>query len=293
MTPREQVGFIGLGTMGLPMAANLVKSGFAVTAWNRSPGPAARAASAGIRVVGTPREVALEARIVITMLPDLPQVRAVLEGENGLAARQRPGDVLVVMGTVSPVALAELAEELAARNIDLLDAPVSGGEKGAEAGSLSIMVGGRHDAVERARPAFDAMGGAVVHFGPSGSGSLAKACNQLVVASTLAGLCEAVLLAERSGLEPTALLDVLGAGLAASEVLEQKRTHLLSGDFAGRGPAAYLLKDLGFALDAADAAATRLPATTVVRDMYAAVVEQGMGELDNSALLAMLRHTSS
>lgn len=293
MSPREPVGFIGLGTMGLPMAVNLAKADLPVIAWNRGPGPRQQAATAGIRLAETPREVAHTARIVITMLPDLPQVRAVLAGDDGLAAGQRPGDVLVVMGTVSPVAVAHLSAQLAARNVDLLDAPVSGGEKGAAAGSLSIMVGGRHTAVDRARPAFEAMGTTLVHFGASGSGSLAKACNQLVVASTLAGLCEAVLLAERSGLDPAALLDVLGAGLAASEVLEQKRTHLLSGDFAGRGPAAYLLKDLGFALDAANAAGARLPATTVVRNLYAAVVEHGMGELDNSALLALLRHESA
>ena len=288
-----RIGFLGLGTMGLPMAANLARAGFDVLAWNRGAAARERAAQAGIALADTPRDVAQACDVVFTMLPDLPQVRDVLAGPDGLLATARRGTSLVVMGTVSPIDVAELAEELGDRGVTLLDAPVSGGEKGAIEASLSIMVGGAADAFARLRPAFDAMGHLVLHLGPTGSGSVAKACNQLVVAATLGGLCEAVLLAERSGLDPAAVLEALSSGLAASEVLNQKRDQLISGDFTGRGPAAYLLKDLRFALATAHAHDTSLPVTALARDLYERVVEQGLGDLDNSVLLDLLRGSAA
>ena len=200
-----RIGFLGMGTMGLPMAANLARAGFDVLGWNRGAAARERAAQAGIALADTPRDVAQACDVVFTMLPDLPQVRDVLAGPDGLLATARRGTSLVVMGTVSPIDVAELAEELGDRGVTLLDAPVSGGEKGAIDASLSIMVGGAADAFARLRPAFEAMGSLVLHLGPTGSGSVAKACNQLVVAATLGGLCEAVLLAERSGLDPAAV----------------------------------------------------------------------------------------
>jgi 2-hydroxy-3-oxopropionate reductase len=284
-----RIGFLGLGAMGLPMAVNLNRAGFTLLAWNRGTAARERAAQAGIALADTPRDVAASCDTVFTMLPDLPQVRDVLDGPDGLLATARPGTSLVVMGTVSPVEVTELAADLGERGITVLDAPVSGGEKGAIEATLSIMVGGDPATFERLQPALAAMGRRVLHLGPVGSGSVAKACNQLVVAATVAGLCEAVLLAERSGLDPAAVLEVLSSGLAASEVLEQKRDQLVSGAFTGRGPAAYLLKDLRFALATAHEHNTRLPTTTLIRDLYQMLVEQGLGDLDNSALLALLR----
>lgn len=283
------VGFIGLGAMGCPMAINLARHGFPVVAWNRSPGPLRNATDAGLRAAKDPAEIAEVSRTVVTMLPDLPQVRAVLDGEGGLLAANGVLDTLVVMGTVSPVGVRALAEELAPKGIELLDAPVSGGETGARDARLSIMVGGEVAAFERLRPILEAMGTTVRRMGPIGSGSLMKACNQMVVAGTLAALAEAVVLGERGGLDPGVLLDVLGGGLAASEVLNQKRNHLASGDFRGSGPTRYLVKDLGFVSETAQSQHTVLPATATVAQLYLAAVAQGLGDLDNSAVLDVVR----
>jgi 2-hydroxy-3-oxopropionate reductase len=227
------------------------------------------------------------------MLPDLPQVTAVLNGSQGLLAQQPVMHTLVVLGTVSPVAVRTLADDLAGRGIAVVDAPVSGGVTGARNATLSIMAGGDTDAVERIRPYLAAMGGTVRHMGGPGAGSLAKACNQLVVAGTLVALAEAVLLAERGGLDPAAVLDVLAGGLASSEVLTQKRHHLSTGDFTPSGPARYLFKDLGFVLDSAADERITLPLSTTVSRLYATVEAQGLGDLDNSVVLELLRGRSA
>lgn len=274
--------------MGLPMAANLAEAGFDVLAWNRSRPPLDAAVAAGCRAADRPAQVAGAARVVLTMLPDLPQVRALLD--ELLAGPGSGGaDTLVVMGTVSPVAVRALAEELRPRGIEVVDAPVSGGVTGARDASLSIMAGGTADAVERVRPYLAAMGSTVRRMGDIGAGSLAKACNQLVVAGTLVALAEAVVLGERGGLEPAALLDVLAGGLAASEVLTQKRRHLADGDFTPSGPARYLHKDLGFVLHSAADADITLPLSATVAALYAAIDSGGLGDLDNSVVLRLLR----
>ncbi|MET7568502.1 NAD(P)-dependent oxidoreductase [Streptomyces sp. NPDC005492] len=284
------VGFLGLGAMGLPMAANLAKAGIDVLAWNRGRPALDAAVAAGCRPADRPAEVAAHARIVLTMLPDLPQVREVLEGPDGLLAHPTGVlDTLVVMGTVSPVAVRALAEELRPRGIAVVDAPVSGGVTGARDASLSIMAGGTVDAVARVRPCLTAMGSTVRRMGDTGAGSLAKACNQLVVAGTLVALAEAVLLGERGGLAPADLLEVLAGGLASSEVLTQKHRHLAEGDFTPSGPARYLLKDLGFVLDSAADTDVALPLSATVAGLYAAVDAHGLGDLDNSVVLQLLR----
>lgn len=285
------VGFIGLGAMGLPMARNLALADFDVVVWNRSRPALEAARAAGCRVAADPAHVADSARVVITMLPDLPQVTSVLEGPRGLLTGSL--DTLVVMGTVSPVAVAELATELAERDVAVVDAPVSGGEQGAVDGTLSIMAGGDPSAFERVRGYLECMGTTVRHLGGVGSGSLTKACNQLVVAGTLTCLAEAVLLGERGGLDPETLLDVLGGGLAASQVLSQKRERLVSGDFTASGPARYLLKDLGFVLAAAAGQRTVLPVTAAVTQLYTAIEAQGLGGLDNSVVIDLLRGLST
>lgn len=288
----DPVGFIGLGAMGLPMAINLARAGFDVLTWNRTPAACEAALRGGCRAADTPADVASAAAVVLTMLPDLPEVRSLLDGPSGLLAPGRMLNTLVLMGTVSQIAVRDLAGELAARGIAVVDAPVSGGEKGAETATLSIMVGGELEAFERVRPYLVAMGTTVRRMGQIGAGSLTKACNQLVVAGTLASLAEAVLLAERSGLDPQELLDALDGGLASSEVLTQKRHHLLSGDFTGSGPTRYLVKDLGFVLECAAAEHVALPVTAVVTQLYSAVLAHGLGDLDNSAVLDLLRQLS-
>jgi 2-hydroxy-3-oxopropionate reductase len=300
----DTVGFVGLGAMGLPMAANLAKAGFDVLVWNRGRAPLDAAVASGCRAADRPAEVAAGASTVVTMLPDLPQVRDVMAGPGGLLAGLDTGataqamdtramDTLVVMGTVSPVAVRALARELCPHGVTVIDAPVSGGVTGARDGTLSIMAGGSEDAVERVRPYLTAMGSTVRRMGDTGAGSLAKACNQLVVAGTLVALAEAVVLGERGGLDPAALLEVLAGGLASSEVLAQKRRHLADGDFTPSGPARYLHKDLGFVLDSATDAHVELPLSTAVARLYAAIDDRGLGDLDNSVVLRLLREANS
>ncbi|MET9968061.1 NAD(P)-dependent oxidoreductase [Streptomyces sp. NPDC006356] len=286
----KTVGFLGLGAMGLPMATNLAEAGFDVVAWNRSRPALETADAAGCRTAADPAEVAAAASVVITMLPDLPQVEALLHAEDGLLAPpERAMYTLVVMGTVSPVRVRALADELTARRVTVVDAPVSGGVTGAVQGTLSIMVGADPAAYDTVVPYLTAMGGTVRRMGGVGAGSLTKACNQLVVAGTLVSLAEAVLLAERGGLDTEAVLEVLAGGLARSEVLAQKHHHLATSDFAPSGPARYLLKDLGFVQDSATDERVSLPLADTVTRLYAAVETQGQGDYDNSVVLELLR----
>jgi 2-hydroxy-3-oxopropionate reductase len=226
------------------------------------------------------------------MLPDLPHVREILAGPDGLSAGSAMTH-LVVMGTVSPQRVRELGEELAAAGVSLVDAPVSGGTKGALAGTLAISAGADEPAFETVRPYLEAMGGLVLRMGPLGAGSLTKACNQLVVAGTVAALAEAVHLGEQGGLNTAALLDILGAGLARSEVLAQKRVHFVTSDFTGGGPADYLLKDLRIVLESGAAATAVLPVAAVITQLCQSVVARGDGRLDSSSLLNLLRQMAA
>ena len=228
MTTGPAVGFLGLGKMGLPMSRHLAAGGFSVQAWNRSPRVVEPPSAGSLTLVATPAEAAAGADVVITMLPDIAEVAAVCAGPDGVAAGAAPGTVIVVMGTVSQVALRSWAETVAASGLSVVDAPVSGGELGAIEGRLSVMVGGSPEDVARVRPVFETMAADVRHLGPLGSGQLAKACNQIIVATTLAALAEAVTLGRHGGLDIGELLDVLASGLAGSRALEFKRDLLVS-----------------------------------------------------------------
>jgi len=278
----EPIAFLGLGKMGLPMSRNLAVAGYPVRAWNRSPRELPAVGDADYRIVKTAADAIGEAEIVITMLPDLPQVREVCRG------LLRPGVLVVVMGTVSAVAVRGWSTELAESGVSLLDAPVSGGDVGAQEGTLSIMVGGSGDDVERLRGPFGAMGSVIEHLGPIGSGQLAKACNQIVVATTLTALAEAVVLGARGGLRISQLLDVLAGGLAGSRVLEVKRAKLQEHSFVPGGSASFQHKDLGFALEAARAEGVALPVTAIVDQLFGAMRWTGHGEDDHSGILQVI-----
>jgi 2-hydroxy-3-oxopropionate reductase len=288
VTGQEPVGFVGLGVMGRPMARNLLRAGHRVVVWNRSPEPAAALAAAGATVARTPAELAAAAPVVLTMLPDLPQVEEVLHGDGGLLAGMGRGSVLVVMGTVSPVGVRELGARLEPVGVSVADAPVSGGDVGAEQATLSIMVGGRPEDVARVRPLLEAMGSTVDHLGPLGAGQLAKACNQIVVAATLTALSEALVLARKGGLDAGRVFAVLGGGLAGSRVLEVKGPKLLGGDFRPGGAAAFQHKDLGFALAAARAEGVALPLTALVDQLFGAAVWNGLGDDDHSVVVRVI-----
>lgn len=283
------VAFLGLGRMGRPMAVNLARAGFDVRAWNRSPRDVEQD---GLTLAASPAEAARGSSVVVTMLPDLAEVRAVCDGPDGALATAARGAVVVVMGTVSPVGVAAWAESVAAQGFSVVDAPVSGGDVGAQDGTLSIMVGGSGDAVRRVRPVLVAMGSAVRHLGPVGSGQLAKACNQIVVGATLTALGEAVTLARAGGLDVPVLLDVLAGGLAGSRALEVKRARLETRDYEPGGAAVFQLKDLAIALEAARAAGVTLPVTSVVDQLYGAMVATGRGGDDHSGVVQVIEDMS-
>jgi 2-hydroxy-3-oxopropionate reductase len=254
--------------------------------WNRTPGKDRVAGAAGARTAATPAEAATP--VVITMLPDLPQVEEVLEGEQGLLAGWHADEVhhplLVVMGTVSPTAVQELGVRLKKQGVRLVDAPVSGGDVGAEAGTLSIMVGGDAEDVARLQPYFAALGTTVRHLGPLGSGQLAKACNQVVVAATLSAVSEALALAAKGGLDPDVVIEVLDGGLASSQALKLKKEKWLSHDFTPGGLAAHQLKDLVFALEAGRKSGVAMPVTAAVEQLYSAMCALGFGDDDHSGV---------
>lgn len=281
----SDISLLGLGAMGAPMAERLLSAGFDPVLWNRSAAAADRFRSRAA-LADTPSDAA--ARVVITVLTDLGGVTDVLEGPQGLRAGWRDrgitDPVLIVMGTVSPTAVSALARSLAADGIRLLDAPVSGGVVGAAAGTLSIMVGGDADAVERAMPCFEALGSTIRHMGPSGAGAMAKVCNQLIVAAGVTAISEAMLLARRTGLDLSALADILEGGLAGSTLLRQKVANWIDEDFTAGGSAVNQLKDLRFASDAAAASGLELPLAELTRTLFAELVAQGDGGLDHTGI---------
>jgi 3-hydroxyisobutyrate dehydrogenase-like beta-hydroxyacid dehydrogenase len=287
------VSLLGLGRMGEPIARRLLAALGALTVWNRTQAKATGLAQAGARVAATPAEAA--APITLTVLTDLGDVENLLCGPDGLIAGWAAADVqrpvLVVHGTVSPVALAALAQRLATAGIDVVDAPLSGGVAGAESGALSVMVGGTDDAVARVRPVLGLVGTTLRHLGPSGAGQIAKACNQVVVAATVTALAEALVLADAAGIDRAQLLELLGGGLADSEVLRQKRDRWVTRDFEGGGSAANQLKDLRFVADTAAARELRLPVAAALHTVFEQVVADGDGALDHSAVeLSLARH---
>ncbi len=290
------LSLLGLGAMGLPMSEVLLAHGqHPLTVWNRTPAKAEVLRAAGATVATTPADAA--AQITLTVLPDLADVRTVVDGHAGLRAGWRTAGIrsplLVVMGTVSPVAVREYSSELAEEGIRVVDAPLSGGVIGAREGRLSIMVGGEPTDVQELQHVFAVLGQIVRHMGPVGSGQLAKACNQMIVASTVSAVSEAMILAREAGLNRAALLDILRGGLAGSEILRQKGQNWVDESFEPGGTAAYQLKDLGFALAAASVVGVDLPLTKTVRSMFEALVDSGQGGLDHTGVFRELERRSA
>ncbi|MCW2802661.1 MAG: 2-hydroxy-3-oxopropionate reductase [Propionibacteriaceae bacterium] len=287
------VSLLGLGRMGEPIARRLLTSLRTLTVWNRTPNKCGPLGRAGAHVAPTPSAAA--APITLTVLTDLADVKQILRGPDGLlsgwatAGIDRP--VLVVHGTVSPVGVAQLAKQLARSNIDLVDAPLSGGVDGAESGNLSVMVGGTQDAVDRAWPILTQVGSTVRHLGPSGAGQTGKACNQVVVAATVTAIAEALVLADQTGIDRSQLLELFSGGLADSQVLQQKKDRWLAGDFHGGGSSVNQLKDLRFATEAAAAHGADLPLTSTLRHVFEQAVADGDGDLDHAGVeLCIARH---
>jgi len=271
--------------MGAPMARNLLAAGHEVVAWNRGPEPLEELVAAGARGADGPAAVAAEAEVTISIVSDDAALREVLGGPEGAIAAARPGALVIDMSTVSPALARELAEAAAGRGVGFLDAPVSGGDVGARDGTLSIMVGGAAADVERARPVFEVLGSRVTHVGAAGAGQVAKACNQVLVAVIFGGLAEALVLGSKLGVDPAAILDAVGGGMAANRVMEVRRDNFLEHDFAPGFKVDLHHKDLEIALGASGEVDAPLPLTAEVQQMFRQLRAAGHGGEDDSALL--------
>jgi len=285
-TPRT-IAFIGLGIMGSPMAANLVRAGHTVTGYNLTQGPIDKLVADGGRGAGSIAEAVAGAEIVITMVPADPQVEQAVLGEDGVLAHAAPGALVIDMSSITPQTSIRVAAAAAAtgKGIRTLDAPVSGGEAGAVEAVLSIMVGGAAEDFAEAEPLFDALGTTVVHVGPAGAGQTVKAANQLIVAVNLQVLAEAVVFLENAGVDLSAALEVLAGGLAGSTVLNRKKANMIGREFAPGFRIDLHHKDMGIVTAAARAVEAPLPVGSLVAQLVASARANGDGSLDHSALL--------
>jgi|TARA_R110000751_G_scaffold299882_1_gene411380 2-hydroxy-3-oxopropionate reductase len=288
MSEPTTIAFIGTGIMGGPMAANLAKAGHQVRVWNRTPDKAHALTSLGIEVSETFQQAAEQADVVVVMLSSGPVCNEVILGPNGLLAAMKPHSTLVVMSSIPVETAQQQAKAAAERGIGYLDAPVSGGEKGAQEGNLAIMVGGEVATFERTSTLLQVMGNPV-HVGPAGTGQLAKLANQLIVANTIATVSEAVLLAERGGADPAKVREALLGGFADSPILRAHAPRMIANDFAPGGPAKWQLKDTQTAIALAKELSLDLPVTSLVNSLFTDLVAHGDGELDHSALIRELR----
>jgi len=289
MTEQTTVAFIGLGIMGGPMAANLVKAGFDVVGYNRSPEKVKELVEKGGRGAEDVASAVGEADVVITMVPDSPDVEAV---SAEIFAGAREGTLYIDMSTIRPDVAVRVAEAGREAGVRVLDAPVSGGEAGAVEGSLSIMVGGSAEDFADARPVLDAVGKTIVHVGPAGSGQTVKAANQLIVAGNIQLLAEAVVFLEAYGVDMRPALEVLGGGLAGSTVLARKGDGMLAREFKPGFRLALHHKDMGIVTSAAREAGVTIPLGAVVAQLVAAMVARGEGALDHSGLLKLTAELS-
>jgi 2-hydroxy-3-oxopropionate reductase len=286
------VGFIGLGIMGGPMAANLVKAGFDVIGHNRSPEQVRRLVEQGGRGADGLADAVRDADVVVTMVPDSPDVEAVALGEDGIYAQAKPGTLHVDMSSIRPDVARRVAEAGRERGMRVLDAPVSGGEQGAIDATLSIMVGGDAADFADARPVLEAVGKTVVHVGPAGSGQTVKAANQLIVAGTIELVAEAIVFLEAYGVDTEAAVKVLAGGLAGNAIFDRKGAAMLRRDFTPGFRIELHDKDMGIVTSAAREAGVVIPLGAVVAQLVASLKAQGDGGLDHSALLKLVEQLS-
>jgi 2-hydroxy-3-oxopropionate reductase len=282
-----RIGFIGLGLMGLPMARNLLTAGFDLLVHTRTAAKARPLLEAGASEAGSSAELAAESDVVITMLPDSPDVAAVMRGESGVLAGARPGTTWIDMSTISPNVTRELAREASEREVASLDAPVSGGPPGAAAGTLSIMVGGADEDFDRCLPLLRCLGQNIVHMGGRGAGQVTKACNQIVVAGTLTAVAEALVFGRKAGVDPAAIRGALLGGYAGSRLLEVYGQRMIERDFEPGFFVRLLRKDVHLALEMAREMAASTPVAALVAQLLNGLVADGDGELDASAVVKL------
>ncbi|MBM3187881.1 MAG: NAD(P)-dependent oxidoreductase [Chloroflexi bacterium] len=283
----KKIGFVGLGIMGTPMAGHLVKAGHKVKGYDVVPAALERAVALGVAKGSSPKDVASDAEIVISMVPDSPDVEAVYLGRNGILEGARPGTLLLDMSSISPVTAKKVAQEAAKKGCPMLDAPVSGGEVGAQQAKLSIMVGGDPEAFQKAEPIFKLLGTPTL-CGPSGAGQTVKACNQIQVAMNFIGMAEALVLGAKAGVAPEIILKVLSAGYAQTRVMDVRGPRILKGDYAPGFRGRFHYKDLNIIREAARAYGACLPASALAHELFTAMVANGWGDLDHSGIVKVI-----
>ena len=270
------------------MARNLLKAGYSLVVHSRSRGPVEEIVGAGAKAGTSARDVAAQSDVLITMLPNSPDVELVALGRDGIIEGARPGLIFVDMSTISPILSQKVGQALAAKSVKMLDAPVSGGERGAIDGALSIMVGGDKSVFDAVRPIFQAMGKTITHLGPLGFGGFTKLANQIIVAVNLTALAEALTLAKKAGLDRDLTLTALAGGLAGSKCLDQKKPNYLAGTYNPGFKIDLHFKDLGLIMESARALGVPLPATAVVQELFNALRVKGRGGLDHSGVITLL-----
>jgi 2-hydroxy-3-oxopropionate reductase len=280
-----RIGFIGLGIMGKPMAKNLIRAGFKLVVHNRSRGAVDELVQQGASTANSAREVAASCDTIITMLPNSPDVEAVVLGKDGLSEGIHQGQLFIDMSTINPIVSQKIASELATKGVDMVDAPVSGGEAGAINATLSIMAGGEVRDFERALPIFQALGKTITHMGPLGAGGFTKLANQIIVAVNLTAIGEALVFGTKAGVEPRKMIQALSGGLAGSKCLDQKSEKILAGDFKPGFKIDLHFKDLNLIHEAARSVGAPIPVAALVEQMFAALRLAGRGGLDHSSAI--------
>jgi 3-hydroxyisobutyrate dehydrogenase len=288
----ERVGFVGLGTMGGSMAANVLKAGFPLIVWNRTPGRAAALVGGGATEAGSPSTVAAASDVIVVCVSDTPDVEAVLFGPNGAGEGLRPGSLVIDCSTISPDATRDFGRRLGERGVAMVDAPVSGGSEGARLGTLTMFVGGEDPDVARARPVLEAMGKTITHLGPLGNGQAAKAVNQVVISGAYLGLAEGIVLGLKAGLDPHRLVEALAGGSAQSWVLANRSARMIDDEYPLGFRLALHRKDLAIALGLAEQTGTMLPLAMLAAAMEDRLLAQGHGDEDMSVLARVIRELS-
>lgn len=286
----ERVGFIGLGIMGQGMARNLLKAGFSVRVWNRTTSKMDALVSEGAQAGATPADVAAQSDIIITCVSDTPDVEKVILGEDGVIHGAAAGSLVIDCSTISPQATKDIADQLKAKGIQMLDAPVSGGSEGAAKGTLTIMVGGAAEDVERAMPVFKAMGKTITHIGENGSGQIVKLVNQILVVGNCLAMCEALLLAQAGGVDLQKTIDAISQGAAGSWMFTNRAPQIIRRDWRPGFMISLQQKDLRLVLDAADELGVPLPGTSLIFNFYRTLEAQGLSSEGNHGLMKALEH---
>jgi 2-hydroxy-3-oxopropionate reductase len=285
---KRKIGFIGLGIMGRPMAKHLLAAGYELVVHDINREAVADVVAAGATEAHSACEAARTSSLIITMLPDSPDVEAVVLGADGVIDGVSAGDILVDMSTIAPSVAVSVSEAMAGKGVACLDAPVSGGDVGAQKATLSIMVGGDQQVFDEVLPVFEVVGKSVVLCGPAGAGQTVKACNQVLVAVTIAGVSEALVLGTKAGVDPAKIVQVLSGGLARCGVLENRGERMVNGDFDPGFRIRLHYKDLNIIMKTGNDYQVPLPVTSIVHELFNTAMSKGRGELDHSGLLTVL-----